>query len=60
MTKPVIENSSFAVQAAKLKHAKQWWDSLSEPQQRAQVKQHRIVTWEHVIKAWEHMLEGRM
>lgn len=53
MALPIIENSSFAVPAEKLKKARLWWNSKTEAQQRALIKVYKIVTWEHVISAWE-------
>lgn len=53
MTMPVIENTSFALPAEKLKSAVKWWRGKSEGQQKALVREYRIVTWEHVINAWE-------
>jgi hypothetical protein len=53
MVMPVIETSSFAVPADKLKKASLWWNSKTEAQQRALIKVYKIVTWEHVISLWE-------
>lgn len=59
MTLPVVENTSFALPAEKLKKARMWWQSQSEGQQKALVRQYRIVTWEHVISAYERELNNQ-